>query len=227
MTWQNEDKESSGSEQSPTMNTVPTPCPDFNGVKANLKKERQATSTGNYSSPCVKRNLSEEFAQCLEEPHTGSYPEAIQQPNMYGKKKLESLTRNSNLDKNPYNVMHQMTGTVSGRMLVRELSMEYPRKSVFFLTGLSEALVLTTRNQLEWSDVAMFTGVQLVLESQGQLGKKLVWTLTLKTQGRSGGADIEITKQLLSMNFEVASTSATCYAGWTGIQSLWKLKGGQ
>jgi len=54
------------------------------------------------------------------------------------------------------------------------------RKYEFAIIDLYEASALTLRNQLEWSELVMSSGVQLELESRGELGNLPVWRLTLK-----------------------------------------------
>lgn len=80
------------------------------------------------------------------------------------------------------------------------------------------------QNQLEWSELATFTGVTLARESRGKLGGTPVSMLTLRIHGQNSGVDTLVKKMLLSMSLEVESMLVTSYVGSIGIRSSWKLK---
>jgi len=101
---------------------------------------------------------------------------------------------------------------------------KFRRLFVFKITGLCEQSAQTTLNQLQWSELAMYSGVKLALASRGELGKRLDYKLTLRIQEPSFGAGIKARSMLLSMNFVEASMSVTCFDGWTVTQSSWKLR---
>jgi hypothetical protein len=89
----------------------------------------------------------------------------------------------------------------------------------------SEKSALTTMHQLQWSAAALSIGATLELASQGLLGMKPVWTLTLKIPIPNTGAVTEVSNMLSSTNFVAVSMSHTYSAGWIVIRSQWKLKG--
>ena len=97
-------------------------------------------------------------------------------------------------------------------------------KFEFKVIGLCEQSVLTLQSRLEWSELAKFTGVELGLESHGELGKRQAWTLMLKIQTRSFGVGTVARELLSSMNFEEESMCLTSSDGLTVIQSTWKSK---
>lgn len=70
----------------------------------------------------------------------------------------------------------------------------------------------------------MFTGVQLVQESLGELGTLPVVTLTLRIPYPSSGVVTLVKNMLLLMNFVEASRFLMFSDGWTDIQSTWRLK---
>lgn len=155
---------------------------------------------------------------------TGNSPKLEQPATMCGKKTRMS-TGGSNSGRNRSMLPTQRTGKGSGNGPARVLFPRSRQESEFVLIELSDQSRQITLNQLEWSELVSYTGVQLEQVSHGELGMKRAWTLTLRTHGTSSGAATKVKNMLLSMNFEVLSTSHTCSAGWIGTRSEWKLKG--
>lgn len=116
------------------------------------------------------------------------------------------------------------TGTPSGKL--QHEGTLYPSRQtyVFCITKLSEQSALTLRNQLEWSELAMFSLVKLELASHGGPGTWQEWTLTVKIPTQNSGAVILVNEMLLSMNFVVESMSHISYVGSTAIQLTWRSK---
>lgn len=90
--------------------------------------------------------------------------------------------------------------------------------------GLCEASMRTIVNQLEWSELATFFGVELVVESRGGLGRKREWELILSVPNLNSGWATTAKSTLLSMNLEVVSRLAICSDGLIDIQYTWKLR---
>lgn len=109
-------------------------------------------------------------------------------------------------------------------LTVREILWKSQPIYVFKVTGLSDKSVQTMRSHLEWSDLVMYSGVELGLESHARLGRMREWTLTLKIQEPNSGAATVGKRMLLLMNFVEVSISHICSDGSTVIQSLWKSK---
>jgi len=184
---------------------------------------KTGTSIGRSAVRSLARKLSAKSGTFLDRI-TQSSPDQTQPPRMSGRKILELNELNSSLGPNPFRETRSTIGKQSGTLPRVGTSGRFLRRSDFKVTGLSDKLVQTLRNQLEWSELASFSGVELELASQALLGKELDWTLTLKIPGRSFGAAMEAKKMLLLMNFEVVSTSDTYLDGSIVFQSLWKLK---
>lgn len=79
-------------------------------------------------------------------------------------------------------------------------------------------------DQLVWSELFQYFGVELELGSHVEPGKKRVWKLTLKTPTANFGMVTKVTDMLSLMNFAEESQSVTYLDGSIGIQSLWKSK---
>lgn len=113
---------------SPTTPTPRGPCPvPLPGQEGSSKLDWEVTSTGSSSSLLEPRLLWERSVPPLEQD-TGSSAEVKQHKSTSGKKRPELKIHSSNLEVNPYAEMLRQTGTWSGRMLVREISIEYRRR---------------------------------------------------------------------------------------------------
>jgi len=88
----------------------------------------------------------------------------------------------------------------------------------FVVTGNCVKLLKTTWNLLQSNERCIVTGAMLERANLEELGTKPDWTLTLSARAVNFGAAIEALQMLSLMNFEVESTLATFYAGWTGTQ---------
>jgi hypothetical protein len=117
-----------------------------------------------------------------------------------------------------------MSGSYFGKVQNQGPFLKFPPKYEYNITKLCERSAQILRNRLEWSELVPYSGVQLELVNQGELGTKLDWTLTLKIPTRNSGAAIKVRKILLSMNFEEQYRSLTFCDGWTGTRSWWRSK---
>lgn len=222
MAWQ-EGKASFGSAQYLNMDSLRTPCPVRNGSRANLNLHPADSSTGRSWSPSPRRNLSAEFEACLETTTLNS-PEAQPRETMSGRMTPPLPEPVSNSEPSQSTEAPQETGNKPGNLPQREILWPSKRVYVFNIIELSEQSRQIMLNQLQWSELAMYSGVTLEQGSLAPLGKEPAWMLTLKIQGQNSGVGIAAKKLLLSMNFGVVSTSHTCSDGWIVIRSLWKSK---
>jgi len=129
-----------------------------------------------------------------------------------------------NLGPDPSNETTLMIGSASGSWPLPVILDASPLKFEFKVIELSGQSALTIQNQLEWSDLATCTGVELGVESLGVLGKRQVWTLMLKIQTQSFGVGTMARNMLSLMNLEEESMCLTSSDGLTAIQSVWKSK---
>lgn len=97
-----------------------------------------------------------------------------------GKKTPELPARSLNLGKRPSAAIKKPTGKEYGSLRKKESSKRYLRKYEFVIIGVSDQLRPTLVSQLEWSEAALSSGVELAQESLAELGKSPVWTLILK-----------------------------------------------
>lgn len=138
--------------------------------------------------------------------------------------KIKSPELNLNSEQNQFNETTPLNGKRSGNLPWKGPFNKFHHKYEFRVTGLSEQSALTLRSQLEWSELATYIGVELALESHGELGKKLGWMLTLKIPGPNSGAVTLARQTLYSMNLGEASMSHIYYGGWIVIRSVWRSK---
>jgi len=221
-----EDREYSGCLRSPTTSSPRTYRATPIGSRASSSVVMEDISIGKSSSPLESSKVFQQSEDCLDQ-FMRSLPDLVQQENMFGKKTPQFKEQDLNLESNPFQDVPPLNGIKSGNLLKEEILMRSPHRYVFKVIELSEQSMQTLRNQLEWSDSALYFGVKLELVSRGVLGMKQEWMLILKIPGPSFGAVTEVKKMLLSMNFEEVSMSRTSYDGWIDIQLLWKLKAGR
>lgn len=218
-------KASTGSSQSPTMTGPPVYRKTSLGSEDNWNEaQTQSTYTGKYAWPRARNYLWDKSNDSLVTPHMANSADQKPQPTMSGKKTPESKEPNLKWEQDPSNATPPRTGTPSGMLQHGETSYPSRLTYVFCITKLSEQSALTLRNQLEWSELVMYTSVQLELESQGGPGTWQDWTLTVRIPTQNSGAVIPVRELLLSMNFVVESMSHTSYVGLTVIQLTWKSK---
>lgn len=218
-------KESSGCSPSRITISLPSLSQVVAGSEVNLNKvKRQGMSTGRSAVRSRSRSLSRRSKRSLGSPVMQNSQDQKQQETMSGRNKQESQTRSLNLEPNPSIDLVDQTGSPSGTWQRAETLMPLRHRSEFVITGVSGRFARILRDQLEWSELASFSGAQLVLESQGELGKKLLWTVTLRTLSQSFGVVTAVRKMLLSMNLEEESRSVTYCDGWIDIRSMWRLK---
>lgn len=190
-----------------------------------MKLETQLdTATGRFWQPSPARNPYDRLSQRLETPVTVNSPDQKPQVTTSGRMTPESREPSLNLEQDPSNEMTPRTGTPSGNLQHAVTSYPFQPMYVFSITGLCEASALTLQNRLLWSELVMYSLVQLALVSQGQLGREQVWTLTLKIPTQNSGAVTAANQVLSSMNFVVESMSRTYYAGSIAIRATWKSK---
>jgi hypothetical protein len=77
---------------------------------------------------------------------------------------------------------------------------------------------------LQSLEIAGYSGAQLVLGNQGELGKKQEWKLIVRIPGQNSGMVIAIKSTLSWMSLEEASISHTFCDGLTAIQYELRLK---
>lgn len=94
----------------------------------------------------------------------------------------------------------------------------------YVIIGPYVQLLQTMQSQLQSSVQFMYSGEGLELERVSEPGSRLVYRLTLKTRGASGGVGIEIKNMLSWMSFEEVLTYLTSCDGVTDTLSVWKPK---
>lgn len=223
MQWLNEDKGFSGYLQSLTTPSSPTFHLNVLGSEDSLSVEKEDLSIGKYVCPSKAKEASNRSVT-FSDPFMPSFQEATPPPSMSGKKTPESPEPNLNWERNQSNATANKIGTPYGNMPLKDNYFRSPVQYELRVIGLCEQLVQTMQNQLEWSELASYTGVQQELVRVGDLGKKQAWTLTLKIRTQNSGAGTLAKAMLLSMNFVVVSTYRTCCDGLIVTQQLWKSK---
>lgn len=227
--WGQEDKEYFGCSPSPIMGSFRTPLPaNANGLEGNWRSENGGNPTkdmytGRSLSPSGRKSHADLFDTCSV-PSTASLAGPKQPPNMCGRSTPESKAPSLNSGKDRFKGTRRSTGIEYGMPPKQEILWKSLPIYVFKVIGLSDKLAQTMRSQLEWSELAMCSGVELELASRGKLGLLREWELILKIRGQSSGVATKAKKMLLSMNSVEVSISHTCSGGWTVIQSLWKLR---
>lgn len=219
-----EDKERSGCLPSPMPTSPRTPSPTLPGFVGSSSYPSPDICTGNCLSPLEENAPFCSCKNCLEEKDITNFLGRKVPPPMFGKKKPGLKVPNLNSEPSQSNETRRSNGKRSGPMHSQETFWQYRHRSVFKVIGLSDLSAQTMRNQLEWSELATYSGVQLELASHGPLGNPLEWTLIVKIQGQNSGADTLVRRKLLSMNFGVELTSRICFDGWIVTQSVWKSK---
>lgn len=221
---QEDAKAYSGLVPSRSTSLLHTPCPVRNGSEDNWNFPTRDTSTGKSWSPSPRKKLFVSFDQPLETNPIGNSRGPSPQTTTSGKKTPEYQEPNLNSDANQSGETRQTTGNPSGNMPLQDVYWPSRHQYVFKITELSELSRRTLLDQIQWSELVTYTGVQLVQESRALLGNEQVWTLTLKIPGQSFGAATVAKKMLSLMNFGVESTSRTCSDGWIVTQLLWRSK---
>jgi len=194
------------------------------GFEDNSNLELGDTCTGKSSWRCARKVLFRQSRQPLETDSMPSYHEVNPQTTTSGRTRPQLSEPALNLGNGHSNGTIPRTGMQSGLWQHQATSLPYQHRYEYRATTRSEASALIIRNQLEWSELAMYSGVELALVSHGQLGRPPVWTLILKIRTRSSGVDTLARTLLLSTNLEEELTSVTYCDGLTDTLSLWKLK---
>jgi len=143
---------------------------------------------------------------------------------MFGNKTPELREPNLSSEFSPYNGMTKKTGSVSGSSHGLINCFKYPRIFVFKVIGLCEQSRRTLVDQLEWSELVTCFGANLEQVSQGALGTKRDWTLTVRIPGASSGTVTMMKNMLSSTNLEEESMSHIYSDGRIVIQYGWRSK---
>jgi len=226
MKWvKQEDKEFTGYSQSPTLTGPRISRRESLGSEDNWNPAQTPdTFTGKSLWAAARRNLSGEFKRSLEEPVTPNLADQKPRPRMFGRKTPESKEPSLNLEKSPSSETAPQIGTLFGNQHSEETSCPFLQTFEFIVIGLSELSALTTLNQLKWSELAMFSLVQLGLGSHDALGANPEWRLSVKIPTANSGAVTVVNQELSSMNFVVESMSHTYSAGLIVTRATWKSK---
>lgn len=186
-----------------------------------LNMPPQGFCTGKYSQSLLNAEV-QNSNPFLDQNATLNYQDQSMQTPMYGKKTQGSQTLNSNLDQDHSSVTQLLIGTAYEHPLFLGTLLMYPVMFSFVVTTNYEASVRTIYDHSQWRENAMYSGVQLELESHEEHGSKLEWTLSLKIREPNSGTVTKVTNMLCAMNFEEELTSLTCCSGLIVIQSSWK-----
>lgn len=225
MRCKQEDKVYTGSLPSPSLTGSPIYRKGSLGSEDNWNPAQTPdTYTGNSVWPCPRKVLFKPSRLSSETVATQNSPDQTQPMRMSGRMTPEWKGPSSSSEYEPSNETTPQTGSASGTPPLPVIS--YPSLPIYeyIITGLSEQLARTTHTQLQWSGLAMYSSVRLVLASQGLLGNELDWKLMLKIPTQNSGAVTLANELLLSMNFVVASMSLTYLDGLTVTQLTWRLK---
>lgn len=196
MPWHKGSREDTG--YSPSLGPIgPQDYPTVpSGSEDNKNKEMTPdTSTGRYWLPSPTRRQSHNARMPSESPLlTANYHAHQQRQTMYGRKTPELKEPSLNTEHDHSRETHQQTGMNSGDTLLMGTSWKSRPTYEYVITQLSDESARTLRNQLQWSELATYSGAKLAQESLEQLGQPAVWTLTLRIQTRNSGVDIMVTK---------------------------------
>lgn len=224
MKWEQDAKESSGLEPSPSPIGRLYKMMGSNGFVANMNGAQGDSNTGRSWSPSPPRNLWQHASSSWDRPGTGNLADPMQPPSTCGRKTPELKEANLNSGRDHSEETPHLNGTTSGTSLLLETSWRSPRTYAYVITQLSEESAKTILHQMRWNELVASSSGQLEQGSREKLGWMPVWTLILKIQTPSFGADMLIRNMLLSMNLEEESISVTSSAGSTVIRSMWNLK---
>lgn len=190
---------------------------------ASWNSEKADSSTGNSLFAFEPKCLWPRSGKSLVTPMPNS-PDPKQQETMSIKKTPEWKAQPSNSGSYRSTVESQPTGMKYENSPLPEPLQAFPVTYLYVITMHCEELAQTTYDQLVWSELFQYFGVELELGSHVEPGKKRVWKLTLKTPTANFGMVTKVTDMLSLMNFAEESQSVTYLDGSIGIQSLWKSK---
>jgi len=188
------------------------------------EESRQATCIGKSLSFFDESPVWLPAEESLDNVFTPSLPGQQQPVTTFGKRLLDAKEPSSSSVNYPSIARSPEIGSECGSVLLQDAFSTSLQIFVCRVTGLSEQLALTTLHQLEWSELATYSGVKLAVASRGAPGKKRDWKLTLKIQEPSSGVATKVKRMLSLMNFEVVLTSVTSSGGWTVTQLSWRSK---
>lgn len=155
-------------------------CPAFaHSSEGNSKGVNLGFCTGSSLLRSRQSNLSSEYVESLA-PSTPSPPGRPPQLTTSGKMRRMSTGRGLNSGSSRSKGTTPITGMKSGNLQKSAELNPLIRKSEFVIIGLCEQYALITQNQLEWSELATYSGVRLGLVKVAPLGREPVCRLMLK-----------------------------------------------
>lgn len=224
MRWQ-DDREYTGSLQSPQLTGPPVYRRESLGSVDNVRSgPPPGMSTGRLWSLSQRNDQSPVLGKYLAADLMPNSPVANVLPSTSGKKKPGSPVRSLSTESDRSDETNEPIGNKYGSAPSGEITNRFRRIYEFVVIVRSEKSAMTTMHRLQWSAAAMSIGATLELGSQGLLGMKPVWTLTLRIPIPNSGVLTEVSGMLSSMSFVVASMSHTYSGGWIAIRSVWRLK---
>lgn len=226
-----EDKEFFGCLPSPTMNSLPTSHPAFDGSEDNLSLDQKMdTCIGKSALLSTRKDLLPAFEECLD-PTTANLPSQIKRQTMFGKKTQPFLELDLNWEPNQLTPPIQLTGNVRvtlGKMYGTVLDQgnwkTFRPSFELKVTGPYARLRRTMQLLDSLAEPAEFFGVLQVLERVTGPGKKPEAMLIANLHEPSFGTVTEIRRMLLWTSFEELSTLGISSLGSTSILSHWKLR---
>jgi len=192
----NQDKLDTGCLPSQLTSSLHT-CPTFaHSSEGNSKGVNLGFCTG---SSLLRSRQSNPFSECVESlaPSTPSPPGRPPQLTTSGKMRRMSTGRGLNSERSRSKETMPNTGKKCGITPSKGTLWKYPRTSEFRIIAPCERLLQTLRFQLEWSELALYSGVELGLASRGELGKKLEAMLTLRIPYPSSGVATMVKKTVI------------------------------
>lgn len=126
---------------------------------ANKNLEKEDSCTIKSWSPTPRRFLLPEFEATLE-PAMPNSPSPVLPDSTSGKKTPELPERSSSLAHLQCDAVKKLIGMPFEKLLSYPIYLQYRPTYLFVVTTSSEELVKTTFNQLEWSELVMFSGVE-------------------------------------------------------------------
>lgn len=223
MEWPSEDKVSSGSEQSLTMDSLRGSLRSARISRASSNEEKVDFYTGNSWSGSDPSNPFDQRGTASD-PIILSSPEAPPPSPTSSRTTQRSPTPGSNWDPSPYDGIQLPTGIGCLPPLSQADLMKSLPILQFVITVRSELYGLTIQSQWASSELLWSIGDAPVLVSRAAHGMKPAWMLTLRIPAVNSGMDTVYKNMWYSMNFEVQSMSLMFSDGLIGIRYVWKSK---
>lgn len=207
---------------SPLLNLPPSPI-----LEGSSNSQILVTSTGNsmFYSPDPSDLISlDPFLETIMPRQL--FPERIVSSTC-GKKRRKLKAPNLNLDCVLLDGILLKIGRVFGNLRPPGPWTKYVNPYWCLITTTSKELKPITSALLEFAEMWLFIGDELVVENLEKHGRKAAYLLTLKIHGPNSGMVINLNQMLSSMNFAGLSTSPICYDGLIVTQSLWRSNAAQ